>query len=69
MSTAQLVAIYPVPTDLEKFERLYLGQHVSMAVDRLTGRSSCPSGTSRACEISFIFRKHGSFRPFSNSLK
>jgi hypothetical protein len=32
-------------------------------------RSNCASGMPRACESSFIFRKHGSFRPFSNSLK
>ena len=33
MSTAKLVVIYPIPTDLEQFERLYLEQHVPMAVD------------------------------------
>lgn len=39
MSTAKLVVKYPVPTDLEKFESLYLGQHVAMAVDRLPGKT------------------------------
>jgi uncharacterized protein (TIGR02118 family) len=39
MSTAKLVVIYPVPTDIEQFERLYLEQHVPMAVDRLAGKT------------------------------
>jgi hypothetical protein len=39
MPAAKLVVIYPVPTDLEKFERLYLEQHVPMAVDRLAGKT------------------------------
>ena len=38
MSTVKLVVIYPIPTDLERFERLYLEQHVPMAVDRLAGK-------------------------------
>ncbi len=39
MLAAKLVVIYPVPTDLEKFERLYLEQRVPMAVDRLAGKT------------------------------
>ncbi len=39
MPTAKLVVIYPVPTDHERFERLYLDQHVPMAVDRLVGKT------------------------------
>ncbi len=39
MPAAKLVVIYPVPMDREKFERLYLEQHVSMAIDRLTGKT------------------------------
>lgn len=39
MSTAKLIVIYPVPTDREQFERLYLEQHVPMAVDRLAGKT------------------------------
>lgn len=39
MPAAKLVVIYPVPTDLEKFERLYLEQHVPMAVAKLTGKT------------------------------
>ena len=38
MSTAKLVVIYPIPTD-EQFERLYLEQHVPMAVDKLAGKT------------------------------
>ena len=30
MPAAKLVVIYPVPTDIEKFERLYREQHVPM---------------------------------------
>ncbi len=36
MPAAKLVVIYPVPTDLEKFERLY---HVPMAVAKLAGKT------------------------------
>ena len=39
MTAAKLVVIYPVPTDLEKFERLYLEQHVPMAVAKLAGKT------------------------------
>jgi uncharacterized protein (TIGR02118 family) len=39
MSTAKLVVIYPVPTDIEKFERLYREQHVPMAVAKVAGKT------------------------------
>ena len=39
MPAAKLVVIYPVPTDLEQFERRYLEHHVPMAVDRLAGKT------------------------------
>jgi len=39
MPAAKLVVIYPVPTDIEKFERLYLEQHVPMAVAKLAGKT------------------------------
>jgi hypothetical protein len=38
MPAAKLVVIYPVPTDLEKFERLYLDERVPMAVAKLAAR-------------------------------
>src|ERR1700686_3190189 len=39
MPAAKLVVIYPVPTDLQQFERRYLEHHVPMAVDRLAGKT------------------------------
>jgi uncharacterized protein (TIGR02118 family) len=39
MPAAKLVVTYPVPTDIEKFERLYLEQHVPMAVAKLAGKT------------------------------
>jgi len=39
MPTVKLVVIYPVPTDVEKFERLYLQEHVPMAVAKLAGKT------------------------------
>ena len=39
MSTAKLVVIYPVPTNVEEFERLYLQEHVPMAVNKLSGKT------------------------------
>jgi uncharacterized protein (TIGR02118 family) len=39
MPAAKLVVIYPVPTDIEKFERLYLEPHVPMAVAKLAGKT------------------------------
>lgn len=39
MPAAKLVVICPVPTDPEKFERLHLGQHAPMAVDKLVGKT------------------------------
>lgn len=39
MPAAKLVVIYPVPTDREKFERLYRDQHAPMAVNKLVGKT------------------------------
>ena len=39
MAAAKLVVIYPVPTDIEKFERLYREQHVPMAVAKVAGKT------------------------------
>src|ERR1700756_2812479 len=39
MPAAKLVVIYPVPTDLEKFERSYLQQRVPLAVAKLAGKT------------------------------
>ena len=39
MAGAKLIVIYPPPTDLESFERVYQNQHVPMAVETLAGKS------------------------------
>jgi uncharacterized protein (TIGR02118 family) len=37
MAEAKLVVLYPHPKDAAEFERRYLGEHIPMAVPRLTG--------------------------------
>ena len=39
MSEAKLVVIYPRPNDIESFEKIYLTEHVPMAVEKLTGKT------------------------------
>ena len=39
MAGAKLIVIYPRPTDLESFERVYQNQHVPMAVEKLAGKT------------------------------
>ena len=39
MKSAKLIVIYPVPTDLETFERRYAEEHVPMAVEKLAGKT------------------------------
>jgi uncharacterized protein (TIGR02118 family) len=39
MSEAKLVVIYPRPTNIEAFEKIYLEEHVPLAVARLTGKT------------------------------
>jgi len=39
MSGAKLIVIYPTPTDVEAFERVYQQDHVPMAVAKLVGKS------------------------------
>ena len=38
MADAKLVVIYPRPTDIEAFEKIYLTEHVPMAVKKLIGK-------------------------------
>lgn len=38
MKAAKLIVMYPVPTDMETFERRYAEEHVPMAVEKLTGK-------------------------------
>ena len=39
MKEAKLIVMYPVPTDLEVFERRYAEEHVPMAVEKLAGKT------------------------------
>ena len=39
MSEAKLVVIYPRPKDIESFEKVYLTEHVPMAVEKLAGKT------------------------------
>ena len=39
MASAKLIVIYPRPTDIESFERVYRNQHVPMAVEKLAGKT------------------------------
>jgi uncharacterized protein (TIGR02118 family) len=39
MSEAKLVVIYPVPKNIESFEKIYLTEHVPMAVEKLSGKT------------------------------
>jgi len=38
MPGVKLVVIYPRPTDIGVFEKLYAEQHVPMAVEKLAGK-------------------------------
>jgi len=64
MSEAKLVVIYPRPTNIEVFERIYLDEHVPLAVAKLIGKTkivatkitASPQGTPpfyRIAEIHF----------------
>jgi uncharacterized protein (TIGR02118 family) len=39
MAGVELVVIYPRPKDIESFERVYLNEHVPMAVEKLAGKT------------------------------
>lgn len=39
MKAAKLIVMYPVPADLETFERRYADEHVPMAVEKLAGKT------------------------------
>jgi uncharacterized protein (TIGR02118 family) len=40
MAEATLTVIYPIPTDVDEFEKRYSDEHVPMAVKTLTGAAS-----------------------------
>lgn len=39
MAGVKLVVMYPRPTDIDAFEKLYQGEHVPLAVEKLKGKS------------------------------
>ena len=39
MADVKLVVMYPVPKDIEAFEKVYLTEHVPMAVEKLAGKT------------------------------
>jgi hypothetical protein len=39
MAGVKLVVIYPRPTDIEHFEKIYLEEHIPMAIEKLTGKT------------------------------
>jgi uncharacterized protein (TIGR02118 family) len=39
MSIAKLIVAYPLPLDVEAFEKVYLEEHVPLAVAKLTGKT------------------------------
>jgi uncharacterized protein (TIGR02118 family) len=64
MPGVKMVVIYPRPTDIDAFEKLYQNEHVPMAVEKLKGKSKAvmskvigsPAGTApfhRIAEIHF----------------
>jgi uncharacterized protein (TIGR02118 family) len=39
MSEVKLMVIYPTPTDIDAFEKVYTEEHVPMAVEKLAGKT------------------------------
>ena len=39
MAGAKLIVIYPRPTDVDAFEKVYQNEHVPMAVQKLSGKT------------------------------
>lgn len=39
MAATKLIVMYPPPTDVQTFERLYESEHVPMAIDKLEGKT------------------------------
>lgn len=39
MSEVKLMVIYPIPTDIDAFEKVYKEEHVPMAVEKLAGKT------------------------------
>ena len=62
MAGVKFVVIYPRPTDVEVFEKLYRDEHIPMAVEKLVGKTKIvatkivdsPQGTPRFYRIAEI---------------
>jgi len=62
MAGVKLVVIYPRPTDVEHFEKIYTEEHIPMAVEKLHGKTKIvatkvvgsPSGTPQFYRIAEI---------------
>lgn len=39
MAGAKLIVMYPMPTDVDAFEKVYIDDHVPMAVAKLAGKT------------------------------
>jgi uncharacterized protein (TIGR02118 family) len=39
MAEVKLVVMYPRPTDIDAFEKLYQNEHIPMAVEKLVGKT------------------------------
>ncbi|MEY4595136.1 MULTISPECIES: EthD family reductase [Methylomonas] len=39
MKQSKLIVIYPVPSNLEDFERRYAEEHIPMAIEKLVGKT------------------------------
>jgi uncharacterized protein (TIGR02118 family) len=68
MPGAKIVVLYPRPTDVEAFEKLYTEEHVPMAVEKMVGKTkivaskvlASPQGTPpfyRVAEVHFPSRQ------------
>lgn len=48
MAEAKLVVIYPMPTDVETFEKLYTEEHLPLAGEKLSGQTKVSITTMRS---------------------
>jgi len=63
MSEVKLMVIYPTPTDIDAFEKVYKEEHVPMAVEKLAGKTkliatkvlASPQGVAPYYRIAEIF--------------
>ena len=63
MASVKLVVIYPRPTDIDSFEKVYQESHVPMAVAKLQGKTKfvatkvvgAPSGTPTFYRIAEVY--------------